>query len=300
MNAVMQLQQPDRATYIGGSDAATILGVSPWQTRYQLWVRKTGLISEQTDPAKEKIFARGKRLEPVILQMFEDETGLHVDHRNRRFQDAEYPFLAAEIDGETGEENIDAKTAQPFARHLWGESGSDEIPIYYTAQFMHGLMVTGRDFCHVAAMIGLDDFRIFKIQRDDDLIALIREKELEFWDLVQSQTPPPIETAEDALSVWPTSHLETAEVTEGVVDLVQELKLVKAQIKGLETREAELRDAILPAFQDAEAIEHAGRILATWKTQNASRLDQKTLASQQPEIFEQYKVTSSTRVLRIK
>ena len=300
MSALIQLHQPDRNTYIGGSDAATILGVSPWQTRYQLWAHKTGLVPTVTDPAKEKIFARGKRLEPVILQMFEDESGLHVDHRNRRFQDSEYPFLAAEIDGETGNENIDAKTAQPFARHLWGESGSDDIPIYYAAQFMHGLMVTGRDVCHVAAMIGLDDFRIFRVERDDELIALLRERELEFWDLVQSQTPPPIETAEDALSVWPTSHLETAEVTEGVVDLVQELKLVKAQIKGLETREAELRDAILPAFQDAEAIEHAGRILATWKTQNASRLDQKTLASQQPEIFEQYKVTSSTRVLRIK
>ena len=300
MNAVMQLQQPDRATYIGGSDAATILGVSPWQTRYQLWVRKTGLISEQTDPAKEKIFARGKRLEPVILQMFEDETGLHVDHRNRRFQDAEYPFLAAEIDGETGEENIDAKTAQPFARHLWGESGSDEIPIYYAAQFMHGLMVTGRDVCHVAALIGLDDFRVFRIERDDDLIALIRERELEFWDLVQTQTPPPIETAEDALSVWPTSHVETVEVSEAVADLMRELKLVKAQIKGLETRETELKDAILPAFQDAEAIASAGRVLATWKSQNASRLDQQALATALPDIVEQFTATTSTRVLRIK
>lgn len=300
MSAGLQLQQPDRATYIGGSDAATILGVSPWQTRYQLWARKTGLIQDVTDPAKEKIFARGKRLEPVILQMFEDETGLKVQHRNRRFCDSEYSFLAAEIDGETGNENVDAKSAQPFSRHLWGEPGSDEIPIYYAAQFMHGLMVTGRDVCHVAAMIGLDDFRIFKIQRDDELIALIRERELEFWELVQSQTPPPIETAEDALSVWPTSRLETAEVSEAVADLVQKLKLVKAQIKGLEMRETELKDAILPAFQDAEAIASAGRILATWKSQNASRLDQKALAAAHPDIVEQFKFTSSTRVLRIK
>lgn len=300
MSALIQTQQPDRATYIGGSDVAAILGVSPWQTRYQLWAKKTGLIAEQVSPEKEKIFARGKRLEPVILQMFEDESGLHVDHRNRRFRDSEYPFLAAEIDGETGNENIDAKSAQPFSRHLWGEPGSDEIPIYYAAQFMHGLMVTGRDVCHVAAMIGLDDFRIFKIQRDDELIALIRERELEFWELVKNQTPPPIETAEDALSVWPTSHLETAEVNEAVADMVQELKMVKAQIKGLEMRESELKDAILPAFRDAEAIASAGRILATWKSQNATRLDQKAITAAHPEIVEQFKVTSSTRVLRIK
>jgi len=300
VSGVLQLQQPDRRTYLGGSDAAAILGVSPWQTKYQLWAKKTGLVTEVEDQAKQKIFARGKRLEPVILQMFEDESGLKVEHCNRRFQDSEYPFLAAEIDGETGNENIDAKTAQPFARHLWGEPGSDDIPIYYAAQFMHGLMVTGRDVCHVAAMIGLDDFRIFKIQRDDELIALIRQKELDFWELVQNQTPPPIETADDALSVWPTSHLATAEVSESVADLVQELKMVKAQIKGLETREAELKDAILPAFRDAEAIASAGRILATWKSQNASRLDQKAIAAAHPEIVERFKVTTSTRVLRIK
>lgn len=120
----MVIPQPDRRTYIGGSDAAAILGVSPWQTRYQLWAKKTGLITEAPDPEKEKIFARGKRLEPVVLQMFEDETGFVVDHRNRRFQDSEFPILAAEIDGETSDENIDAKTVQPFSRHLWGDPGA--------------------------------------------------------------------------------------------------------------------------------------------------------------------------------
>ena len=300
MSAILQLQQPDRSTYIGGSDAAAILGVSPWQTRYQLWAKKTGLIQEVVDPAKEKIFARGKRLEPVILQMFEDESGLRVDYRNRRFRDSEYPFLAAEIDGETGNENIDAKSAQPFARHLWGEPGSDEIPIYYAAQFMHGLMVTGRDVCHVAAMIGLDDFRIFKIQRDDELIAMIREREVEFWGMVQNQTPPEIETAEDALMAWPQSTGSRIEVSADIADRVIALKELKATIKELGNREEALKNAILPHFMDAERMEFQGHLLATWKSQDARRLDQKAIAAAYPDLVEQFKVTSSTRVLWIK
>jgi len=300
MNAVLQPQQPDRATYIGGSDAAAILGVSPWQTRYQLWARKIGLIQDVTDPAKEKIFARGRRLEPVILQMFEDESGLRVDHRNRRFSDSEYPFLAAEIDGETGNENIDAKSAQPFSRHLWGEPGSDDIPIYYAAQFMHGLMVTGRDVCHVAAMIGLDDFRIFKIQRDDELITFMRQKEIEFWGMVQNQTPPEIETAEDALLVWPQSQGVPVAVSDEIASQVANLKAVKAAIKDLEKREEALKDFILPHFGAAERIECQGHLLATWKAQDARRLDLKAITAAHPEIVEQFKVTSSTRVLRLK
>ena len=300
MSVVLQPQQPDRATYIGGSDAAAILGVSPWQTRYQLWAKKIGLIAEQVNPEKEKIFARGKRLEPVILQMFEDESGLKVDHRNRRFSDSEYPFLAAEIDGETGNENIDAKSALPFARQLWGEPGSDEIPIYYTAQFMHGLMVTGRDVCHVAAMIGLDDFRIFKIQRDDELITFMRQKEIEFWGMVQNQTPPEIETAEDALLAWPHSQGVAVAVNNEIAAQVANLKAVKAAIKDLESRVEALKDFILPHFGAAERMEHQGRLLATWKAQDARRLDQKAIAAAYPELIEKFKVTSSTRVLRLK
>lgn len=300
MSAILQLQQPDRSTYIGGSDAAAILGVSPWQTAYQLWAEKTGLVVKQDDPAKAKIFARGKRLEPVVLQMFEDETGLKVEHRNRRFQDPEFPFLAAEIDGETGDENIDAKTAQPFARHLWGEPGSDDIPLYYTAQFMHGLMVTGRQVCHVAAMIGLDDFRVFRIERDDELVAVMREKELKFWSMVQSQTPPEIETAEDALLAWPSSQGDTVEVPTEIAGYVANLKDIKAAIKDLEKREEALKDAILPYFGAAERMECMGHVLATWKSQDARRLDQKALSAAHPDIVEQFKVTSSTRVLRLK
>ncbi len=291
---------PDRKTYIGGSDAAAILGVSPWQTGYQLWAEKTGLVARQDDPAKARIFARGKRLEPVVLQMFEDETGLPVHNRNQRYQDPEYPFLAAEIDGETGDENIDAKTAQPFARHLWGAPGTDEIPIYYAAQFMHGLMVTGRKVCHVAALIGLDDFRVFRVQRDDDLIQLIRQKEIAFWDMVRSQIPPPVESAEDALSVWPQSLPAAVSVDAAIAQAVADLKEVKANIKNLEKREEQLRDAILPHIREAEAIKFGAQVIATWKTQSSSRLDQASLAAAHPEIVEAFKTTSTTRILRIK
>ena len=300
MRAILQITQPDRSAYIGGSDAAAILGVSPWQTAYQLWAEKTGLVVRQTSPQQEKVFARGKRLEPVVLQMFEDETGLPVQKCNQRYQDPEYPFLAAEIDGETGDENIDAKTAQPFARHLWGDAGTDEIPIYYAAQFMHGLMVTGRKVCHVAAMIGLDDFRVFRVERDEELIQVIRQKELAFWELVQSQMPPPIETEADAASVWPQSILATEQVDASVAMAVVELKAIKSSMKELEQREAQLRDAILPHFRDAEAIEYGGQVLATWKTQAASRLDQKALSAAHPEIVDAFKVVTTTRVLRIK
>lgn len=44
MNAALQTIAPaehDRRRYIGGSDVAAVLGISPWRTPLQLWEAKT-------------------------------------------------------------------------------------------------------------------------------------------------------------------------------------------------------------------------------------------------------------------
>ena len=41
-----------RESGIGSSEVATIVGLNPWETPYQLWRRKKGL-----DPAKQENFA---------------------------------------------------------------------------------------------------------------------------------------------------------------------------------------------------------------------------------------------------
>jgi hypothetical protein len=89
------------------------------------------------------------------------ERGLEVEllECNSRYVDPEHPFLSCEIDFElrlSGALEIggiewvfgrahqcDAKSVTGFARKKWGEEDSEDVPIEYAAQFMHGLMVTG-------------------------------------------------------------------------------------------------------------------------------------------------------------
>jgi len=179
----------DRTQFIGGSDTAAILGVSPWKSAYQLYQEKIGAYVEDVTPQKRRIFARGKRWEPVVVEMLVDELqecghDVQIIGRNQRYQDREFPFMSVEIDLELlvdGEEfNNELKTVHPFAAKGWGEPGTDEFPIYYASQAMHGLMVTGRQRCIVAALIGADDLRIHQIERDDEPIAAMRARQIEF------------------------------------------------------------------------------------------------------------------------
>ena len=73
MNAPIAVGQLDRATYLGGSDVAAILGVSPWTTPFMLFQKKTGAYVEELTPAKRRILERGARWEPIVLEMMIDE-----------------------------------------------------------------------------------------------------------------------------------------------------------------------------------------------------------------------------------
>lgn len=64
-----------RKSGIGSSEVATIVGLNPWETPYQLWRRKMGL-----DAPKEETFAMkaGHYLEDAVSQFWQDATGREV------------------------------------------------------------------------------------------------------------------------------------------------------------------------------------------------------------------------------
>lgn len=66
-----------------------------------LYQKKIGAYAEDT-PAKQKIFDRGHRWEPIDAEMADElrDRGhdAEIIARNQRYQDPEYPLLAAEID----------------------------------------------------------------------------------------------------------------------------------------------------------------------------------------------------------
>lgn len=196
MNAVTEIAKPDRTTFVGGSDVAAILGVSPWRNIVDLWMDKVLPAEENGQNAAAK--RRGSRLEPYILDMIREEHGLQIVAANERYTDQQQPFLACEIDAEYADgagqrQNIEIKTVHPFKAKEWGDIETDQLPLHYVAQVQHGLGITGRDVCRVFALIG-DDLKPYVIERDDELIELMREKAVSFWnDFVLPKIQPPMD-----------------------------------------------------------------------------------------------------------
>lgn len=306
--------QLDRTQFIGGSDAAAILGISPWKSAFQLYQEKIGVAVDDVSPEKQRLFARGKRWEPVVVEMLVDELqyrghDVQIIGRNARYQDREFPFLSAEVDLELlvdGEEcNAELKTVHPFAAKAWGEPDTDEIPIYYAAQAMHGLMVKPRQKCIVAALIGADDLRVHQIERDEETIAAMRAKELAFWQRVQDRNPPDPETAADVKWLYAKDCGEIAEANDELLRLVGELHFQKTTAKHAEAAIERISTQIKLAMGNAALLLYEGRPIATWKSNKPSRETNwqsiaEELAAPQEMIDRFTKVVAGNRPLLLK
>lgn len=279
MNAPERVM-PDRKQLIGGSDVAAILGVSKWKTPFQLYQEKIGAFVEEITPEKQKVFDRGHRWEPVVIEMMVDELksrghDVEIIARNERYLDPEYSFLACEIDVELridGEElNGEIKTVHPFAAKEWGEPETDEVPIYYAAQVMHGLMIMPRRRSIIAALIGADDLRIHFMARDEETIAGIRAKEIEFWQRIQDKNPPPPIDPEDVKWLYQRDGGTAIAASDDILDMVQHLKDMKASAKAQEGQ-IELLSARIKAFMGTNAVLLGpdGKPLAAWKNNKDS------------------------------
>lgn len=266
----------DRSEFIGGSDVGALLGVSPWTTPFQLYQKKIGALVEEITPAKQRIFDRGHRWEPIVLEMLVDELRdrgheVEVLATNERYTDPTLPFLACELDAELlidGEEtNAEMKTANYFAAGAWGAYDSDDIPIYYAAQGMHGLMIKPRRRAVFAAVTGFDERPMVRfMDRDEETIAGIRAKEIEFWDRIQTGNPPPAVDPDDVKWLYQRDLGTTIDANDEILEMCQHLKDMKSSAK---TQEAhiELLAARIKNFMGSNAILLGpdGKPLATWK-----------------------------------
>ena len=84
---------------IGGSDAAAIMGMSPFCTKRDLYYDKLG-IQPVMDEEEDNWVAKevGHRLEDLVAEIFARKTGYKVYPIRKMFRHPLYPFMLADVD----------------------------------------------------------------------------------------------------------------------------------------------------------------------------------------------------------
>ncbi|HNL81744.1 MAG TPA: YqaJ viral recombinase family protein, partial [Agitococcus sp.] len=193
---------------IGGSDAAAAVGLNPYQSQLELWMIKTGRFSESdgeesdanhspsqhssVTPDIDSKMYWGQILEPIVAQHYTKVTGRKVRKVNAILQhaDSDKSWMLANIDyrvvGSDEVQLLECKTAGEYGAKLW----KDGVPLYVQCQVQHQLAVTGLQAADVCVLICGQQLKIYRIERDEELIAKLIELERLFWQYVQSNIPP--------------------------------------------------------------------------------------------------------------
>lgn len=272
MNARDQLLA-ERASGLGGTDIAAILGVSPWRTPLQVWEEKTRRTVGQPENAAMR---RGRMLEPFVAEMYQQETG-RIVHAGSTVHGAE-DWMLGHLDGESDSPEVEdprvleIKTVSPWAAKGWGEPGTDEIPLVYVAQVQWYMGLSGHDLADVAALIGVDDLRIHTIHFDAELFAAMVEAGRRFWRECVLADVPPAPMAREATRLFIKDDGSQITATPEIEAACARLAELKAQRKALDGEIEPMEDSVKLAMGEAAVLNDCtGCVLATWKRAKDSR-----------------------------
>lgn len=290
---------------IGSSEIATIVGLNPYETKFQLWQKKTGQAPAQQDNFAMK---RGRYLEDAVSRFFEDESGRTViksSAENVLYVHPEKDFFRVSPDrlywlnGVTrNDENkgvLECKTTEMLI-------DVEDLPKHWFCQLQWQLGIMQREHGSLAWLIGQRSFQYVDLAFVPEFFFWLQEQAEKFWiDNIQGGIRPEFTSPADILAYY-SKHTEskTIEVTESIFDAYLKLKDVKNQLAELEAQKAELEEKIKLVFQDAESISFRGQTLATWKTsKDSERFNVDAFKESNPELYRQFvkQVAGSRRFL---
>lgn len=288
----------DRRKGIGGSDVATILGLNKWKSPYQLWLEKTGQIDLEHTESEPAYW--GNVLEEVVAKEFQERTGKKVRRRNQVFEHPLHPFLRANIDRDVVGENaiLECKTANAFLGKEWE---GEEVPLSYLCQVQHYMNVLNKKYCYIAVLIGGQKFLWKRVDRDQELIDMITERLVDFWEKNVIEGQEPAIDGSEATSEFLKEHY-AEEGTEEVTlssefdklirsrnDLKENEKLIKKEISKIENQ---LKSTL---GKKNAVIGITPNFVITWKSSEQNRLNKDLLKEKYPKIADDpdiYKVVS--------
>lgn len=227
-----------RRTGIGSSDAAAILGESPWASPYSVWAEKRGL--ESTFEESERM-RWGTILEAPIREEYARRTNRNVRHygsfaivRNNK-----YPWLISSLDGDIeapeGNGIYEGKTVDAFLAKEWG----DVPPLKYQIQIQQQMLNTGYGWGSMNCLIGGNEMKWFDLLADADFQGAMLDELAKFWECVQSGKPPEIDgsaaTTRAIKALHPADNGTVVDLTEEAIvrwdcreDLSERIKTLKA------------------------------------------------------------------------
>lgn len=313
---------------IGGSDAASILGVSPFKTARDLYYDKLKIVTYE-DPEENWVQKKmGHLLEDLVAEIFHVRTGYEIYQVKKMFYHPKYPFMLADVDyfitmpnGETA--ILEIKTTNYNATDHWWVNGVEAVPVNYEIQGRHYMAVMNVNHVFFCCLYGNSEQEtiIRHIVRDMDYEEELIALEGDFWNNhILTRTPPQYVEDGDLVIESVKNHFGSADPNAAAIELsltsfssvVRYLELqaekssLNAEVKRVENEMKRLQGRIIDemgrcctAVYSRDDTDYTITYNPVQKA-TISKEDLFRLQMQHPEIYEQFVSVYESRRFYVK
>lgn len=296
-------QRAERINYIGSSDASAILGLSPWSSPVKIWAEKTGLIVPE-DISQKFHIRYGNKFEPVVAEMYMEETGEKVHRVNNTLYHPKYKFIAANLDYRVVGKNkgLECKTTSSYRGDSW--KGDDDMPPEVVVQCLHQMAVTGYQEWDAAVLIGNSDFKIKTIKRDEAAIQNLIKAEVEFWEtFVVPKVMPDKFTARDKDTLdqlYPEGEDDkTIMLGDEEASMIEMLEGLNDDAKTIEKQIETIKNTLRAKLGTAE-VGLTAKHKVFWTNARIKRFNKEAFDAAHPNLYDQFKQEKNERRFLIK
>lgn len=176
---------------ITATDASAVLGVNPYRSIVDVWLEKRGEVVPFVGNSRTRW---GNKIEPLVRADYEERTGLRIDVPGT-LAHPDFPWMMCTPDGVAYDKSepvrgLEIKDHTFRMMHMFGDPGTDEVPLWELVQCVWSMGVTGLTRWDLVAYID-NQPTDYVIDRDDDLIDLMRERAERFLvDCVRGGATP--------------------------------------------------------------------------------------------------------------
>lgn len=278
-----------RRAGLGGSEVSTLVGLTRYESPYELWLDKTGqvpLVDEMPSEAAEM----GTLLEPVVRARFASVHGLTVDLAGT-YRSVQWPWMLANPDGLCSDgAGYEGKTCNQWVGHEWRDGQTAD---HAELQAQWGMAVTGLPAWHVAVLIGGQHNEYRLIERDDELISVLVDVSRRFWQAHVVAGEPPEWDGSDAAVRYLTDRYPIADVaTIADIDLSERDEIARLREKTASAEKAAKADAdalknrVRALIGNAEQLMCGDALVATWR--NSGQFSEKRFRADHPDLAQRY------------
>lgn len=289
---------------VSATDVSKILGLSDYGTALDVFADKTD--PEYTIPENDFMIA-GRKLEPIVASYFEDNemkmmndelTGytyeLHKDPDYTMYSDPNNPLFVSTPDyilvrvAPDGTKIkvalIECKTAQ---------KDHEFLPKDYFIQVQWQMGTTGIKKAFIPMLIRGYKYVCFEVDFDPDMYEYAKAEVTKFWNehVIPRKKPEPTKASDIEKHFSKSVIGKTVEITPEDYAQILKIKEISAKVNPIYKELSEMKDKIKILFKDAEGLEYAGNIVATYRNdKDTTTLDVKKFAEEEPDLFKKYVV----------